>query len=103
MAREKFQTLSEPMYYILLAMWEEVCGVDIMNKVAELSQGRVKVGPGTVYAMLERFEENGFIVRTRSQARKKWYVITEAGKARLKEEQKRLLQQYKDGEHLLGE
>ena len=44
MAREQFQTLTEPMYYILLALTKECCGVDIMEKVSEISAGRVKVG-----------------------------------------------------------
>lgn len=61
MAREQFQTLTEPMYYILLALLEECCGVDIMDKVQELSHGRVRVGPGTLYAMLSKFEENSVI------------------------------------------
>ena len=61
MAREQFQTLTEPMYYILLALLREVCGVDIMARVEEISGGRVKVGPGTLYAMLQKFEENGLI------------------------------------------
>ena len=51
MAREQFQTLTEPMYYILLALLEECCGVDIMEKVKKISKGRVKVGPGTLYAL----------------------------------------------------
>ena len=51
MAREPLQTLTEPMYYILLALTEECCGVDIMNKVEELSGGRIRVGPGTLYAL----------------------------------------------------
>ena len=37
MAREQFQTLTEPMYYILLALTEECCGVDIMEKVKMIS------------------------------------------------------------------
>ena len=53
MAREQFQTLTEPMYYILLSLMEECCGVDIMEKVETISAGRVKVGPGTLYAMLK--------------------------------------------------
>ena len=44
MAREQFQTLTEPMYYILIALSEECCGVDIMEKVQKISGGRVKVG-----------------------------------------------------------
>ena len=39
MAREQLQTLTEPMYYILLALTEECCGVDIMEKVKTLSKG----------------------------------------------------------------
>lgn len=46
MAREQFQTLTEPMYYILMALSEECCGVDIMERVRQISGGRVKVGPG---------------------------------------------------------
>lgn len=64
MAREQFQTLTEPMYYILLALTKECCGVDIMEKVSEISAGRVKVGPGTLYAMLSKFEEHEIIKRT---------------------------------------
>ena len=48
MAREQFQTLTEPMYYILLALTKECCGVDIMEKVSEISAGRVKVGGNIV-------------------------------------------------------
>ena len=57
MAREQFQTLTEPMYYILIALSEECCGVDIMEKVQKISGGRVKVGPGTLYTMLSKFED----------------------------------------------
>ncbi len=53
MAREQFQTLTEPMYYILMALSEECCGVDIMERVRQISGGRVKVGPGTLYTMRE--------------------------------------------------
>ena len=77
MAREQFQTLTEPMYYILLALTEECCGVDIMEKVKEISHGCVLVGSGTLYAMLAKFEENGVIRLTASEGRRKSYIITE--------------------------
>ena len=67
MAREQFQTLTEPMYYILIALSEECCGVDIMEKVQKISGGRVKVGPGTLYTMLSKFEENQIIFRTKEE------------------------------------
>ena len=102
MAREQFQTLTEPMYYILLALTEECCGVDIMEKVREISQGRVLVGPGTLYAMLAKFEENGVIQLTASEGRKKSYMITDLGRGMLRQEYERLLIMVRDGNRFLG-
>ncbi len=98
MAREQFQTLTEPMYYILLALTEECCGVDVMEKVRYISKGRVKVGPGTLYAMLSKFEDNGIIRRTAQEGRRKSYIITETGKKMLQEEYERLKMMVRDGE-----
>lgn len=97
MAREQFQTLTEPMYYILLALTEECCGVDIMEKVKRISHGRVLVGPGTLYAMLAKFEENGVIHLTASEGRRKSYVITDVGREMLKKEYDRLKTMVEDG------
>ena len=98
MAREQFQTLTEPMYYILLALTEECCGVDIMEKVKKISNGRVLVGPGTLYAMLAKFEENGIIQMTTAEGRRKSYIITEVGKEMLQKEYDRLLIMVEDGQ-----
>lgn len=102
MPREQFQNLTEPMYYILISLMEESCGVDIMFKVKELSGGRVTVGPGTLYALLARFEGEKMIVETKVIARKKSYIITDKGKEILEEEYKRLLSLVRDGEKILG-
>lgn len=98
MAREQFQTLTEPMYYILLALTEECCGVDIMEKVKAISHGRVLVGPGTLYAMLAKFEENGVIQMTASEGRRKSYIITETGREMLQKEYDRLMIMVEDGQ-----
>ena len=97
MAREQFQTLTEPMYYILLALLEECCGVDIMERVKTLSHGRVVVGPGTLYAMLAKFEENNIIRLTTSEGRRKSYVITDNGRQMLQKEYERLKTMAEDG------
>ena len=68
------------MYYTLLALTDECCGVDIMEKIRRLSHGRVVVGPGTLYAMLAKFEEKGIIRLTASEGRRKTYVITDTGR-----------------------
>lgn len=97
MAREQLQTLTEPMYYILLALTKECCGVDIMDRVKTLSHGRVTVGPGTLYAMLAKFEEKGIIRLTAADGRRKSYIITDAGREELKKEYERLQTMVRDG------
>ncbi len=100
MAREKFQTLTEQMFYILLCLQRECCGVDVMARVSEMTGGRVVIGPGTLYSLLESFQREGFICETRVEGRS--YRITAAGRQRLAEEVRRLRRQTEDYE-LFGE
>ncbi len=102
MPREQFQNLTEPMYYILISLIEERCGVDIMASVEELSKGRVNVGPGTLYALLGRFEKEGMIRETEVVGRKRSYIITKKGLGILKDEYTRLVMLVKDGKSFLG-
>lgn len=90
MAREKYQTLTEQMFYILLALREECCGVDVMEKVAAMTGGRVRIGPGTLYSLLENFLRERLIRETRAEGRKRSYLITGDGRARLSSEHERL-------------
>ena len=65
MARKKLDTLTEQMYYLLLALHEPGHGYAIMERVRELSHGRLQLGPGTLYTLLARFEKEGLIVLTK--------------------------------------
>lgn len=91
MPREKFQTLTEQMFYILLCLRQECCGTDIMAQVNQLTNGRVSVGPGTLYNLLESFLEEGWIAGTKVEGRKRSYLITSAGRKALENEYRRLL------------
>jgi len=102
MAREKFQTLTEQMFYILLCLRQEQCGADIMAQVTALTQGRVAVGPGTLYNLLEQFQSAGMIRETKVEGRKRSYLITEAGQTALDEEYRRLRLLASDYEALTG-
>ena len=97
MAREQFQNLTEPMYYILLSLLNERCGVDIMEAVSDISKDRVKVGPGTLYTLLGKFEKENIIRETEVQGRKRSYIITDKGKEILLDEYRRLNTLVKDG------
>lgn len=98
MARDQLQTLTEPMYYILLSLYEENYGYKIMESVKEISNNRVEVGPGTLYPMLARFEKEGIIELVLSEGRRKNYIITDYGKKILEEEIDRLKNLVSDGE-----
>ena len=85
------------MYYILLALTQECCGVDIMEKVKQISNNRITVGPGTLYAMLAKFEEMGIIRPTAYKERRKSYIITDKGRHELEKEYQRLQTLIADG------
>lgn len=97
MARDQLQTLTEPMYYILLSLYEENYGYEIMESVKEISNNRVEVGPGTLYPILGRFEKEDIIKLTSSEARRKNYIITDLGKELVEEELSRLKSLVADG------
>lgn len=101
MAREQFQNLTEPMYYVLISLLNEKCGVDIMQDVLTISNGRVKVGPGTLYALLGKFEDEDIIVETSRIGRKRIYKITDKGKEILKSEYQRLRTLVEEGREFL--
>lgn len=102
MAREKFQTLTEQMFYILLCLRQECCGTDIMALVTGSTHGRVTVGPGTLYNLLESFLRAGMIEETRVEGRRRSYRITPAGEAALAEEVRRLQTLTEDYQRLTG-
>ena len=103
MPREKFQALTEQMFYILLCLNDECCGMDIMTKVDQLTLGRVRVGPGTLYNLLEQFADAGFIRQTKVEGRRRSYILTDKGRTTLRDEYDRLRRQAEDYRRFYGE
>ena len=101
MPRVKFKTLTEPMINILLCLQRECCGIDIMDKVPAMTAGRVNVGSGTLYNLLEQFQEAGMIRETKVEGRRRSYILTDTGRAVLREEYRRLQRQMEDYERIV--
>lgn len=101
MARKKLETLTEQMFYVLLALRRERHGYGAMQAITALTQGRVKVGAGTLYALLERFEKDGLISLTRLEDNRKYYRLTPEGEAVLQAEYERIRRQAADMERAL--
>ncbi len=96
MARVKFQTLTEQMFYILLCLKDECCGIDVMDKVPEMTGGRVQVGSGTLYNLLDQFLEDDMIRETKVEGRRRSYILTDKGRDILAKDYERLNMQAAD-------
>lgn len=103
MPKEQLKTLTEQMYYVLLALKKERCGIEISAYVDTLTHGRLHLGPGTLYAILSKFEQEQMILPTRTEGRKQWYQISKKGAAMLLEEYERIKEMLEITEWIIHE
>ena len=102
MPRAKFGTLTEQMFYVLLCLKNECYGLDILDRVPAMTGNRVSVGSGTLYNLLEQFLEEGMIVETKVEGRRRSYILTNKGKEMLDKEYKRIQAQAEDYRRIFG-
>ena len=102
MARAKFQTLTEQMFYTLLCLKEECYGMDILDRVPAMTNQRVNVGSGTLYTLLEQFLEAEMIRETKVEGRRRSYILTDKGREMLEKECVRLAAQLADYQLIFG-
>ena len=102
MPRAKFHTLTEQMFYILLCLKKECYGMDILERIPEMTDGRVRVGSGTLYDLLEQFLDAGMIRETRREGRRRSYILTNAGRDMLERDYQRICAQAEDYRRLYG-
>lgn len=82
--------MTEAMYYVLLALMRPNHGYQLMQAITEVSKGRLKMGPGTLYGVLSRMQKDGLIVLSNDDGRRKTYEITQQGEQALRLEYERL-------------
>ena len=82
MPKKQLDTLTEPMYYTLIALMTPKCGIEITEFVRDLT----------------KFESEALIDEVMLEGRKRIYQITEKGKVMLMEEHQRLETMLKEGE-----
>lgn len=94
--------LTEPMFYVLMSfLYQEVCGIEITEFVEKKTGGHLRLGPGTLYTLLGKFQEECLIEETRTEGRKRTYRITNKGREAYLEELERLRACVRDGEEEL--
>ena len=83
--------LTEPMFYVLMAFLHgEMCGIDVAAFVEKKTRGRVKLGPGTLYTLLNKFQDETLIEEIDVEGRKRTYRLTAKGREAYEEELERL-------------
>ena len=83
--------MTESMFYTIMAfMAGPQCGIDIATYVEEITGGRVLLGPGTLYTILSKFEEVGYVREIAVEGRKRTYELTAEGRKAYTDELERL-------------
>lgn len=102
MAPEAQGPLTETVFYVLLSLHSPLHGYGVMQYVDEITDGRVTIGPGTLYGALTTLTEKGWIAPVEGDAggRKKEYVITDAGRAAVQAELGRLEELLHNGDRI---
>ena len=74
------------LHLVLALLGGELHGYALMRRVADLSDGAVKMGPGTLYGTLNRLVTDGLIVETTDRLprepddRRRYYELTSTGR-----------------------
>lgn len=95
---DTFVPLTPRVFHILLALVdEEQHGYRIMKEVETRSEGKVRIGPGTLYEAIQRLVKNGLIEESSERRdaemddqRRRYYRLTDLGRRVLQAESDRL-------------
>ena len=95
---DKLIPLTPRVFHILLALVdEEQHGYRIMKEVETRSDGKVRIGPGTLYEAIQRLVKNALIEESSERPdaemddqRRRYYRLTELGRRVLRAEADRL-------------
>ena len=94
--RKVYVPMTETGFYILLCLREEMHGYSIVQKVEKLTDGAVRLSPGTMYGSLSKMEKDGLIRFVREVEKRKIYHITPLGTEVLELEMKRIERLYRN-------
>ena len=93
--RRVYVPMTETAVYILLCLRKPNHGYGIVQKVEALTDGAIRLAPGTMYGSLSKMETDGLIQFIREEDKRKIYQITDLGTEVLRIELKRIERLYK--------
>ena len=86
--------MTETAFYILFCLQEPNHGYSIVQRVLELTEGSIRLAPGTMYGTLSKMEKDGVIRFVLEEDKRKIYVITDLGRQVLDLELSRIKRLY---------
>ncbi|KMJ57341.1 PadR family transcriptional regulator [Bacillus sp. LL01] len=95
--------MTETAFYILLSLTEPRHGYGIIKHVEEISNGRIRLGSGTIYGTLTKMQKDGVITVFADAERKTLYEITDSGKELITAEIERLKELHRNALKYEGE
>ena len=93
--RKVYVPMTETGFYILYCLQEPNHGYGIVQMVDQLTEGEIRLAPGTMYGSLSKMEKDGLIRFVKEEDKRKIYVITGLGIEVLELELKRIKRLYK--------
>ena len=93
--RKVYVPMTETGFYILFCLQTPNHGYGIVQRVEKLTDGEIRLAPGTMYGSLSKMEKDGLIRFVREEDKRKIYEITELGTEVLQLELKRIRRLYR--------
>ena len=93
--RKVYVPMTETGFYILYCLQEENHGYGIVQQVEKITDGELRLAPGTMYGSLSKMEKDGLIRFVKEEEKRKIYAITELGREVLELEIKRIHRLYR--------
>nr|WP_317350179.1 PadR family transcriptional regulator [uncultured Blautia sp.] len=93
--KKVYVPMTETAFFILLCLRKPNHGYGIIQMVEKLTDGAVKLTPGTMYGSLSKMEKDKVIRFIREEDKRKIYQITDLGLDVLRIEVKRIERLYK--------
>lgn len=94
--KKVYVPMTETSFYILLCLRKEMHGYSIVQRVLELTDGEIRLSPGTMYGSLSKMEKDGLIRFVREEEKRKIYTITDLGQQVLQLEMARIERLYRN-------
>mgnify|MGYP002514215034 CR=1 FL=1 len=94
--KKVYVPMTETAFYILLCLRDPNHGYGIVQTVEKLTDGAIKLAPGTMYGSLSKMEKDGLIRFVREADKRKIYHITPLGTEVLELEMNRIERLYRN-------